>query len=63
MFFRYKYETSVSHSTGVNSTESILPCLSNQSMIDADVMPDSAARTGIWHIHCDGNVNLLVTWY
>uniref|UniRef100_A0AAQ5X751 Solute carrier organic anion transporter family member n=1 Tax=Amphiprion ocellaris TaxID=80972 RepID=A0AAQ5X751_AMPOC len=29
----YKYETSVSHSTNVNSTESILPCLSNHTCI------------------------------
>ncbi|XP_044199331.1 solute carrier organic anion transporter family member 1C1-like [Thunnus albacares] len=41
----YKYETSVSHSTGVNSTESILPCMSNHSMIDADETPDLASRT------------------
>ncbi|XP_071752097.2 solute carrier organic anion transporter family, member 1D1 [Centroberyx gerrardi] len=28
---QYKYETSVSHSTDLNTTESILPCLSNHS--------------------------------
>lgn len=47
MFSRYKYETSVSHSKDVNSTENILPCLSNHSMTDADETPDLEARTGI----------------
>ncbi|KAM7366976.1 hypothetical protein PAMP_014906 [Pampus punctatissimus] len=45
----YKYETSVSHSAGVNSTENILPCLSNHSMIDADETPDIASRTACIH--------------
>ncbi|XP_028255373.1 solute carrier organic anion transporter family, member 1D1 [Parambassis ranga] len=40
----YKYETSMSHSAAVNSTESILPCLSNHSMPDADEMPDTATK-------------------
>uniref|UniRef100_A0A668A1Z2 Solute carrier organic anion transporter family member n=1 Tax=Myripristis murdjan TaxID=586833 RepID=A0A668A1Z2_9TELE len=31
---QYKYETSVSHSTNANSTENILPCLSNQTMTE-----------------------------
>ncbi|XP_054609442.1 solute carrier organic anion transporter family member 1C1-like isoform X1 [Dunckerocampus dactyliophorus] len=38
----YKYETSVTHSNDVNSTESILPCLSNQTVPDEDT-PDLAA--------------------
>uniref|UniRef100_A0A8C3AVF9 Solute carrier organic anion transporter family member n=1 Tax=Cyclopterus lumpus TaxID=8103 RepID=A0A8C3AVF9_CYCLU len=39
----YKYETSVSHVTNVNSTESILSCLSNHSL--ADETPDLEAIT------------------
>uniref|UniRef100_UPI0037E7D929 solute carrier organic anion transporter family member 1C1-like n=1 Tax=Semicossyphus pulcher TaxID=241346 RepID=UPI0037E7D929 len=42
---QYKYETSVSHSTAINNTESILPCLSNNSQIDADETPDLEAQT------------------
>nr|XP_057934404.1 solute carrier organic anion transporter family member 1C1-like [Doryrhamphus excisus] len=38
----YKYETSVTHSKDVNSTESILPCLSNHTVHDVDT-PDLAA--------------------
>ncbi|XP_040003707.1 solute carrier organic anion transporter family member 1C1-like isoform X2 [Xiphias gladius] len=45
----YKYETSVSHSKDVNSTENILPCLSNHSMTDADETPDLEARTACIH--------------
>lgn len=41
---QYKYETSVSHSAGVNSTETILPCLSNHSITDEDETPDVHAR-------------------
>uniref|UniRef100_A0A3B4UHA7 Solute carrier organic anion transporter family member n=1 Tax=Seriola dumerili TaxID=41447 RepID=A0A3B4UHA7_SERDU len=41
----YKYETSVSHTKDVNSTESILPCLSNHSMTDAEETPDLEAIT------------------
>uniref|UniRef100_A0A3Q3J0P5 Solute carrier organic anion transporter family member n=1 Tax=Monopterus albus TaxID=43700 RepID=A0A3Q3J0P5_MONAL len=41
----YKYETSVSHSKDVNSTESTLPCLSNHSKTDADVSHDIEAKT------------------
>ncbi|XP_034529555.1 solute carrier organic anion transporter family member 1C1-like [Notolabrus celidotus] len=41
----YKYETSMSHSTAVNSTENILPCLSNHTVIDEDESPDLEART------------------
>uniref|UniRef100_A0AAQ6A295 Solute carrier organic anion transporter family member n=1 Tax=Amphiprion ocellaris TaxID=80972 RepID=A0AAQ6A295_AMPOC len=44
----YKYETSVSHSTNVNSTESILPCLSNHSVTDTDDTPDKAAGSSMW---------------
>lgn len=41
----------MSHSAAVNSTESILPCLSNHSMSDADEMPDTATKTGITALH------------
>uniref|UniRef100_A0A4W6DZR8 Solute carrier organic anion transporter family member n=1 Tax=Lates calcarifer TaxID=8187 RepID=A0A4W6DZR8_LATCA len=41
----YKYETSVSHNKDVNSTESILPCLSNHSMTEADDTPDLETKT------------------
>uniref|UniRef100_A0A665X7S9 Solute carrier organic anion transporter family member n=1 Tax=Echeneis naucrates TaxID=173247 RepID=A0A665X7S9_ECHNA len=41
----YKYETSVSHSRDINTTESILPCLSNHSMTDADETPDLETQT------------------
>uniref|UniRef100_G3Q5Q6 Solute carrier organic anion transporter family member n=1 Tax=Gasterosteus aculeatus aculeatus TaxID=481459 RepID=G3Q5Q6_GASAC len=41
----YKYETSVSHSTSINNTDSILPCLSNHSLAEADKMPDLEAMT------------------
>ncbi|XP_008302771.1 solute carrier organic anion transporter family, member 1D1 [Stegastes partitus] len=41
----YKYETSVAHSTNINSSENILPCLSNNSLIDLDETPDAAAKT------------------
>ncbi|XP_073336624.1 solute carrier organic anion transporter family member 1C1-like [Pagrus major] len=41
----YKYETSVSHSTAVNSSESALPCHSNHSLSEADETPDVATRT------------------
>ncbi|CAJ1054405.1 solute carrier organic anion transporter family member 1C1-like [Xyrichtys novacula] len=40
----YKYETSMSHSTAVNSSESILPCLSNSTISDEDETPDLAAQ-------------------
>lgn len=46
IFSRYKYETSVSHSTSINNTDSILPCLSNHSLAEADKMPDLEAMTG-----------------
>ncbi|XP_045928052.1 solute carrier organic anion transporter family member 1C1-like [Micropterus dolomieu] len=39
----YKYETSMSHRTDVNSTESTLPCLSNHTLV-ADETPDLEAR-------------------
>ncbi|TMS02718.1 solute carrier organic anion transporter family, member 1D1 [Larimichthys crocea] len=41
----YIYETSVSHSTDVNNTESALPCNSNHSLTDADDTPDLKTRT------------------
>ncbi|MEQ2248535.1 hypothetical protein ILYODFUR_020023 [Ilyodon furcidens] len=40
---RYKYETSMSHNTQVNSTENSLPCLSNHSLTEKDEIPDIAA--------------------
>ncbi|XP_077355723.1 solute carrier organic anion transporter family, member 1D1 [Festucalex cinctus] len=40
----YKYETSMTHSTAINSTESMLPCSSNHSLTDVDGTPDLAAR-------------------
>lgn len=46
MFPRYKYETSVSHSKDVNSTESILPCLTNHSVTDADETTDLKTKAG-----------------
>lgn len=48
MFPRYKYETSVSHSKDLNSTESILPCMSNHSMTDAHETNDLKTRTGTY---------------
>ncbi|KAK9525554.1 hypothetical protein VZT92_016247 [Zoarces viviparus] len=52
----YKYETSVSHGTNINSSESILPCMSNYSLAEADEMPDlesmaaceKAAGSSLW---------------
>ncbi|XP_047431377.1 solute carrier organic anion transporter family member 1C1-like [Mugil cephalus] len=41
----YKYETSMSHNTQANSSESVLPCLSNQSLIEADKTPDLETQT------------------
>lgn len=41
----YKYETSMSHSTDVNSTNNILPCLANHSLAEEDETPDLEART------------------
>ncbi|XP_013874318.1 solute carrier organic anion transporter family, member 1D1 [Austrofundulus limnaeus] len=38
----YKYETSMSHNTQVNSTENILPCLTNHTVTDANETPDVA---------------------
>ncbi|KAM6895641.1 solute carrier organic anion transporter family, member 1D1 [Xenentodon cancila] len=40
----YKYETSMSHNTQANSTENILPCLSNHTMTEDDVPSDVARR-------------------
>uniref|UniRef100_A0A3Q0T7K0 Solute carrier organic anion transporter family member n=1 Tax=Amphilophus citrinellus TaxID=61819 RepID=A0A3Q0T7K0_AMPCI len=39
----YKYETSVSHKADVNSTESIMPCLSNHSVTESSVPHPLAA--------------------
>uniref|UniRef100_A0A3B3XF78 Solute carrier organic anion transporter family member n=1 Tax=Poecilia mexicana TaxID=48701 RepID=A0A3B3XF78_9TELE len=39
----YKYETSMSHNTQVNTTENILPCLSNHSLNEKDEIPDVEA--------------------
>ncbi|KAM9328383.1 solute carrier organic anion transporter family, member 1D1 [Pholidichthys leucotaenia] len=36
----YKYETSMSHTTSANSTKTIMPCLTNGSMSNADETPD-----------------------
>uniref|UniRef100_A0A8D0CYM0 Solute carrier organic anion transporter family member n=1 Tax=Sander lucioperca TaxID=283035 RepID=A0A8D0CYM0_SANLU len=49
----YKYETSVSHSTDINSTASILPCLSNHSLAVADetfplLACEKAAGSSMW---------------
>lgn len=41
----YKYETSMSHSTDINSTETLLPCLSNHSLSELDETPDLETRT------------------
>ncbi|XP_054480337.1 solute carrier organic anion transporter family member 1C1-like [Anoplopoma fimbria] len=41
----YKYETSVSQSTSINSTHSILPCMSNHSLAKADETPDLETMT------------------
>uniref|UniRef100_A0A8D3B4E3 Solute carrier organic anion transporter family member n=1 Tax=Scophthalmus maximus TaxID=52904 RepID=A0A8D3B4E3_SCOMX len=56
-FFQgYKYETSVTHNKDSNSTENILPCLSNHSLTDIDDTPDlvpkiaceKAAGSSLW---------------
>uniref|UniRef100_A0A8D3CXC3 Solute carrier organic anion transporter family member n=1 Tax=Scophthalmus maximus TaxID=52904 RepID=A0A8D3CXC3_SCOMX len=52
----YKYETSVTHNKDSNSTENILPCLSNHSLTDIDDTPDlvpkiaceKAAGSSLW---------------
>uniref|UniRef100_A0A8C7XL49 Solute carrier organic anion transporter family member n=1 Tax=Oryzias sinensis TaxID=183150 RepID=A0A8C7XL49_9TELE len=53
---RYKYETSMSHNSHVNSTANTLPCLSNQSLAEQDKAPDleqirdceKAAGSSMW---------------
>ncbi|XP_068163256.1 solute carrier organic anion transporter family member 1C1-like [Antennarius striatus] len=40
----YKYETTVSHSTAFNSSETILPCKSNYSLSDAEDKPDMKVK-------------------
>lgn len=44
----YKYETSMSHSVSANSTETILPCLSNHSLENEEA-PGLQAKTGCEH--------------
>lgn len=44
----YKYETSMSHNTATNSSETILPCLSNHSL-DNEEAPSPQAKTGCEH--------------
>lgn len=44
----YKYETSMSHSSTANSTETILPCLSNHSM-EKEEAPSLQAKPGCEH--------------
>ncbi|CAN9508297.1 unnamed protein product [Ophioblennius macclurei] len=39
----YKYETSVSVSTGPNKTEHVIPCMANSSLSEADWAPDTEA--------------------
>lgn len=46
MFSRYKYETSVSHNKDANSTNSILPCIANHTLTEADEIKDLEAKTG-----------------
>ncbi len=41
----------MSHSVAANNTESILPCLANHSLADADEMLDLEAITGIFQMH------------
>ncbi|XP_074554659.1 solute carrier organic anion transporter family, member 1D1 [Halichoeres trimaculatus] len=41
----YKYETSMTHNTATNSTETVLPCLANHTMTDEDDIPDLEAKT------------------
>lgn len=50
IFSRYKYETSVSHSISVNSSESALPCHSNHSLSEHET-PDVETRTGTGQTH------------
>uniref|UniRef100_A0A8C7XPG9 Solute carrier organic anion transporter family member n=1 Tax=Oryzias sinensis TaxID=183150 RepID=A0A8C7XPG9_9TELE len=48
---RYKYETSMSHNSHVNSTANTLPCLSNQSLADSAFFPldcEKAAGSSMW---------------
>lgn len=51
IFSRYKYETSVSHSTAINNSESALPCHANHSLTDADETSDLEAQMGTWPAH------------
>ncbi|KAK2858861.1 hypothetical protein Q5P01_003481 [Channa striata] len=60
----YKYETSVSHIKSANSTETILPCISNNSITDADKTIDldaqkaceKAAGSSLWIYVLLGNM-------
>ncbi|XP_055009425.1 solute carrier organic anion transporter family member 1C1-like [Boleophthalmus pectinirostris] len=45
---QYKYETSMSHKVEANSTETILPCLSNHSL-DTEDTPSLQDKTGCEH--------------
>lgn len=47
----YKYETSVSHSTLVNSSEGALPCHSNHSLHEAE-MTGTEDQSGTWQTRC-----------
>ncbi|XP_061125182.1 solute carrier organic anion transporter family member 1C1-like isoform X1 [Syngnathus typhle] len=51
----YKYETSMTHGTDTNGTESIAPCSSNRSLTDDE--PDLAARAG----KADGERSLTIS--
>lgn len=44
----YQYETSMSHNTATNSTETILPCLSKHSLENEEA-PSPQAKTGCEH--------------
>lgn len=44
-FVRYKYETSVTHSSDINSTDTILPCHSNHSTQAAQDLLPKAGKT------------------
>uniref|UniRef100_A0A7N9AP44 Solute carrier organic anion transporter family member n=1 Tax=Mastacembelus armatus TaxID=205130 RepID=A0A7N9AP44_9TELE len=54
----YKYETSVSHSRDVNSTESIQPCLSNHTITDSfpPLACEKATGSSMWIYVFLGNI-------
>uniref|UniRef100_A0AAR2L848 Solute carrier organic anion transporter family member n=1 Tax=Pygocentrus nattereri TaxID=42514 RepID=A0AAR2L848_PYGNA len=41
----YKYETTISHSSEANGTETILPCLNNESRPQGDDLPSAETQT------------------